>query len=493
MKQGCVYLVGAGCGAADLITLRGLRLLRACDMVVYDDLIDPALLDEVPAAAEKRYMGKRRGHHSASQVEICNLLIAKAREGKTVVRLKGGDPFVFGRGGEEMLALQKAGIPCEEIPGISSAIAIPAEAGIPVTHRGLSQSIHIITAHTADTPDGLPGDLERIAHLEGTLVFLMGLRQLPLLAEKLLSAGKAPDTPAAVISGGSAPRPATVRGTLADIGESAREILPPAVVVVGPVAALELTAAIKHPLTGVTVGLTGTAAVADPLRSMLETLGAKTFPAERSLVERLPVSMDLNALCDGEPHWLVFTSANGVRLFFEALSEQRIDLRRLHTCRFAVIGAGTAAALRCHGIQADLCPETFTTAALAQALSDSVSPQDRVWLFRSAHGDPILPQTLASVCQVEVIPLYCLFADSQVSARAKSRLDQMDFLTFSSAGGVELYFSAHEAVPEKTTCVCIGEITAAALRRRYFKPFLTAREISVQGLVDIILEQVSNN
>lgn len=156
MKRGRVYLVGAGCGGPDLITVRGLGLLRSCDVVVYDDLIAPELLEAVPASAEKIYMGKRLGAHSASQAEICALLIAKAREGKTVARLKGGDPYVFGRGGEELLALRQAGVPCEEVPGISSAIAIPAEAGIPVTYRQLSRGVHIVTAHTADTTDGCP-------------------------------------------------------------------------------------------------------------------------------------------------------------------------------------------------------------------------------------------------------------------------------------------------------------------------------------------------
>lgn len=490
MSRGCVYLVGAGCGAADLITLRGLRLLRDCDVVVYDDLIDPALLDEVPANAETVYMGKRRGSHSAPQAEITALLIAKAREGKTVVRLKGGDPFVFGRGGEELLALRRAGIPCEEVPGVTSAIAIPAEAGIPVTCRGISRSVHIVTAHTADTPNGLPPDLEELARLkEGTLVFLMGLHQLPQLAERLLAAGKAPETPAAVVSGGNAPHPMAVRGTLADIAEKARDVRPPAVIVVGETAEMDVSSTLQRPLAGITVGLTGTDVVADKLRPALEALGARVFPAERSRVERLPMSADLDELCCGRRQWLVFTSANGVQLFFETLAEKRIDLRRLHACKFAVIGASTAAALAGHGIRADLCPETFTTAALARALLNTVPAGGPVWLFRSAHGSPALAQALAEKHTVRDVPLYRLSADPQVSARARERLDAMDFLTFSSASGVELYFAAHQTVPDRTTCVCIGEVTAAVLRRRYFKPFLTAAEISARGIVEAISNQ----
>ena len=251
-KTGWVYLVGAGCGEADLITLRGMALLRNCDAVVYDDLISKELLHAVPPQAEKIYMGKRSGHHSAAQKEICAVLIRLAKEGKSVVRLKGGDPFIFGRGGEEALALQQAGVPCQVVPGISSAIAIPAWAGIPVTCRGVSQSVHIVTAHTADTPDGLPAYFDRLAALPGTLVFLMGLSRLERITRRLTEAGLSPDTPAAVVSGGNAPSPVTVRGTLEDIACRARKaaVHSPAVIVVGRAAALDCSSVREKPLHG---------------------------------------------------------------------------------------------------------------------------------------------------------------------------------------------------------------------------------------------------
>lgn len=240
--QGTVYLVGAGCGEADLITVRGLELLRTCQVLVYDDLIADGLLAEVPEMAEKIYVGKRYKKHSMSQEEISSILIDKAGKGKRVVRLKGGDPFVFGRGGEEMEALRKAGIPCLLVPGITSAIAIPGMAGIPVTCRGVSQSLHIVTARTADTEDGLPEDLDRMAELKGTLVFLMGLNQLEKIAGRLMEAGKSPETPAAVISGGNAPRPAFVRGNLRNIAERTRkeQVESPAVIVVGEVVGTDI-------------------------------------------------------------------------------------------------------------------------------------------------------------------------------------------------------------------------------------------------------------
>lgn len=241
-KKGSVALVGAGCGKADLITVRGLRLLQKCQAVVYDDLIDEELLREVPESAIQIYVGKRFGVHSKSQEEINDILIALAEKGLNVVRLKGGDPYLFGRGGEEMLAIQAAGISCQEVPGIPSAIGIPAESGIPVTHRGVSRSLYIVTAHTSDTADGLPANFDVLAKMNGTLVFLMGLRKLPLIVERLREAGMAEETPIAVISGGNAKNPKTVRGTFATIEEEVKkeQVEAPAIILVGEVARFQL-------------------------------------------------------------------------------------------------------------------------------------------------------------------------------------------------------------------------------------------------------------
>jgi len=482
---GKVYLVGAGCGAADLITLRGANLLGTCQAVVYDDLIAPELLEMVPAAAEKFYMGKRSGAHSAPQEEITARLIELAKAGKTVVRLKGGDPFVFGRGGEELEALLAAGIPCEEVPGISSAIAIPAEAGIPVTHRGRSRSVHIITAHTADTADGLPEFLDELAGLSGTLVFLMGLRQLPRLAERLLAAGKAADTPAAVISGGNSPNPVTVRGTLADISEKAAAIQPPAVIVVGAVAEMDLRAPLNRPLEGTVVGLTGTDAMTAKLRPVLTELGARVFSAGRSLVRERPAALEF--LCGDVRRWVVFTSSNGVRIFFKKLREQRIDLRRLSHLSYAVIGPGTAATLAEYGIEADLMPETATTQALGQELLESVMSGE-ICLLRSAQGTPELREMLSKWLTVEEVPLYDLVPDTETARLAKPFLAEMEYLVFSSASGVELYFASHGSVPDGVSCVCIGPVAARALRARCDAPILMAKSISADGIVETILE-----
>lgn len=490
-QTGKVYLVGAGCGKADLITLRGLRLLRRCDVVIYDDLIDRDLLREVPGHAQVIYMGKRRGKHSARQEEICAELVRCAQEGKLVVRLKGGDPFVFGRGGEELLTLEQAGIPCEVVPGISSALAIPAMAGIPVTHRGLSRSVHIVTAHTADTGDGLPECLDELARLPGTLVFLMGLSRLENIALRLMKAGKPGNTPTAVISGGNSPHPAAVRGTLADIAEKVRAVRmqPPAVIVVGAVAEMSLPVSTPAPLEGVTIGLSGSEPMTKKLREALEPLGARTFLAQQSIIQALPIPMELNSLCDGAPHWLVFTSANGVKEFFRRLKAERVDLRRLRNCRFAVIGAATGKALAMQGFQADLRPETYTTAALAKTLLETVPPREDIVLLRSRQGSGELFQTLSAARTVRDIHLYDAVPAPLPAEETRERLNRADYLVFTSAGGVKMFLEQQGKIPPQAQCACIGGVTAAALARSWDGTPILAKDTSVEGIVQAILAQ----
>lgn len=480
--KGFVYLVGAGCGGADLITVRGLRLLQHCDAVVYDDLIDPALLQQA-AQAQQYSVGKRSGRHSMPQDEINALLVRLAGEGKRVVRLKGGDPFVFGRGGEEALALRDAGIPCETVPGISSCIAIPQEAGIPVTHRGMSRSFHVITGHTAQTQDALPESLDTLAALRGTLVFLMGLSQLETIAARLIAAGKPPETPAAVLCGGNAPHPAAVRGTLAEIAQKARDaaVPAPAVIVVGETAALDLRAGAALPLSGVRVGLVGTPAFTGRLTERLAVLGASAVSCMTASVHPLALSFEMQTLADGRPRWIVLTSRNGVDCFFAHLRKAGVDLRRLHACRFAAIGPVTAAALQEHGITADLCPQTATSEALAHALCAQADVQHPVLLFRSAAGGQALPDRLAAHgFSVEDVALY----ETRFTPVSDAAVD---YLAFGSADGVRAWFGAYGAPPAGTVCVCIGPVTAAALQAQGDVPYLIADDICADGVVQCIL------
>lgn len=491
--EGRVYIVGAGCGDADLITVRGQNLIENSDVIVYDDLISPNLLTLAKDGAEIIYMGKRSGRHSASQEEINRVLIELAHQGKTVCRLKGGDPFVFGRGGEEILALQAEGIAFEEVPGISSAIAIPAGAGIPVTHRKLSRSFHVITAHSADTEDGLPADMDTYARLSGTLVFLMGLSKLEKICERLILAGKSKDTPAAVISGGNSAHPATVRATLEKLPEQARraQVQTPAIIVVGEVAALELKSTEPLPLSGISVGVTGTDRMTRRLTKLLSVLGAKSVVIERSRLTEKHPKLDPNAL--NEKSWIVLTSGNGVRQFFRVLRENDMDIRSLAACRFAVIGKATFDELYSFGIRADYCPEEYTGKALSEGLARLVQPQDKVFLLRSEEGDRALYDTLSRLCRTEDIFTYGVSPDMRLCAAAREYAESLDYLTFSSAGGVGLYFETVGRVGERTKCVCIGAPTADALRRYGVEPAAVSDAISAEGIAEAVCRLAQND
>ena len=471
--RGAVTLVGAGCGRADLITVRGLRAIQRCQAVVYDDLIDPKLLEAAPETARRIYMGKRSGVAGATQAQINEQLIALAREGLRVVRLKGGDPYLFGRGGEEMLALREAGIPCREIPGIPSAIGIPAEAGIPVTHRGLSRGLHIVTGHTADTAGGLPGGMAEMAGLPGTLVFLMGLGSLERIAEELMAGGKAGSTPAAVISGGNSPNPACVRGNLQNIAARVRQagVQAPAVILIGAVAALRLGSRDK-PLAGVRVGITGTEAVAEKQKALLEALGAETEWVSRCGIEPRPMGREPE-----QQGWLVFTSANGVGVFFGSRNPEDWKNRK-----FAVIGPATAAALEALGIRAAVCPGEYTGEALAQAIAHAAEPGEPVTLLRSSQGGSALPELLeAAGHPVTDIPLY-----DPVPAGELGATDGLDYLTFASAGGVQQFFRRGGVISPGVKCVCIGKNTEEVLRRHFAGPSRIAKEATVESMVETI-------
>ncbi|MDE6516355.1 MAG: uroporphyrinogen-III C-methyltransferase, partial [Acetatifactor sp.] len=545
---GSVALVGAGCGKADLITLRGLRLLRQCQAVVYDDLIDPALLDAAPESALRLYVGKRNGVHAASQAEINQKLIELAGSGLRVVRLKGGDPYLFGRGGEEMLALKAAGIPCQEVPGIPSAIGIAAEAGIPVTHRGVSRGVHIVTAHTADTPDGLPEDFDTLAKLSGTLVFLMGLERLSAIAARLMAAGKDGNTPGAVISGGNAPNPVRVRAPLFQLEQAAKDagVSAPAIILIGDVADLDLStvdmaamdqsamdlsamdqsvmnlstmdqsvmnlstmdqsamdlsamppsvmnlsamapSAMGQPvssglLKGRRIGVTGTREVAEKQLIALRALGAEAVWVLREEIRELPLKLDLRSLGE-RSGWLVFTSANGVKTFFGRIEQANMPLRLQERWKFAVIGAATDTALARYGIQADLCPKTFTSQALAVEIGAAAKPGEQIILLRSASASSVLPEMLCREgFSVEDISIYDVERET-----CADPLPALDYLTFSSAGGVKLFYEQYGAVPKGTRCVCIGGVTARALSQYTEDSFLMSEEISAEGIVESII------
>ncbi len=366
-RRGMVYLVGAGPGDPGLITQRGLELIRRADCVVYDYLANPALLQEADPRAEMIYVGKKGGDHTLPQAEINRLLVDRARAGKKVVRLKGGDPYLFGRGGEEAEELVQAGIPFEMVPGVSSALAVPAYAGIPLTHRRHASLVSLITGHEDPTKPASAIPWEVLARSPGTLVFLMGVKNLPEISQQLLKHGKDPATPAAVIHRGTTLAQRTVVGTLADIAARVQEagLTAPAIIVVGSVVELrpQLNWFETRPLWGKRILVTRTRRQASAFSALLREYGALCL--EAPTIEIGPPDDEYEGLDQAlhrleEYQWLVFTSPNGVEAFFQRLFASGRDLRAVGRCRLAAIGVATAQVLKRCGLIADVIPQGFS-------------------------------------------------------------------------------------------------------------------------------------
>ncbi|MDO4531315.1 MAG: uroporphyrinogen-III C-methyltransferase [Bacillota bacterium] len=495
MMDGRVYLVGAGCGDPELITEKGQKLLQKCEAVLYDDLAAERLLEKTGQDCEKIFVGKRYGKHSMPQQEINALLVKKAQEGKLVVRLKGGDPFVFGRGGEEILTLQAEGIPYEIVSGVTSAIAVPAAAGIPVTHRKTARSFHVITGHTAaDGETTLTENLEVLAKLEGTLVFLMGLHHLEEICQGLLDGGKNGKTPAAVISRGTTPLQKTVRGSLQDICEKVRaaELEAPAVIVIGETAAFDFTGTIPRPLYGVQIGVTGTKNITAKLRNRLEELGAAVTEMDYSTIvpyrENAVLEKELEQI--SEYPWAVFTSPNGVAVFFDYLKKLKFDIRKLAGIRFAVIGTGTAAALEKRGVYASLLPEKFDVESLAKTLCEAVKKEEKILILRAEQGSEILTEVLddAGMTYTDV-KIYDIHVDEEKRRFANEKAKEMDFITFASGSGVRGFLENGGSIPAGTKAVCIGTSTERMLKKYGDYAHLVAETFHVDGIVEAIRKE----
>ena len=492
MREGKVYLAGGGCGDAELVTLKTIKVLQQCETVVYDYLVSEELLQWTRPDCEKIYVGKRYGSHAMKQPEINALLVQKAREGKMVVRLKGGDPYVFGRGAEEFLAVRDAGILCEEIPGITSAIAVPAAAGIPVTHRGLSDKVTVVTGTGADEggQGALHLDFKALAQLDGTLVILMGMHHLPEIVTELLAAGKDRNTPCAIVMEGTTKGQKTVRAPLFELPARAAKqgLTSPAVIVVGAVAGMEL---VSRPITGITVGVTGTRHFVDRISSELQDRGLS--PWDMSFMEIRPTKEPLPDLADYG--WLVFTSPNGVRVFLDQWKQERRDLRSLYDKKIAVIGPGTAAVLQGAGIYADYMPRVYDAAHLAQGLSDIIlketGPCPAIFL-RAKQGSDILPLTFREkkIPCVEY-PLYELGV--QEEKRDAVIAKEPDYIVFGSAMGVRAYFEGLQKKGignTKSRYVCIGECCAKEVSQYTDTQPLIAEESSVSAVAECLCREI---
>ncbi|MGA2970906.1 MAG: uroporphyrinogen-III C-methyltransferase [Acidimicrobiales bacterium] len=482
--SGRVAFVGAGPGDPGLLTARALALIALADVILYDRLIPDQALAGARADAELLYVGKQGGGPYVPQEQTEALMLERARAGALVVRLKGGDPFVFGRGGEEALALRAAGIDFEVVPGITAGIAASAYAGIPVTHRGLASAVALITAHEDPEKPEAALDWDALAAFPGTLVFYMGVRTLPALSARLIDAGRPGDQPAAVVSHGTLPEQRTVLGTLATIAADAAAagVQAPAITVIGEVAALhaQLDWLEPGPLAGATVAVTRARAQSSSLATRLRALGASVIeaPAIRIVAstDELPPLAPFDLLC--------LTSANGVELLFERLAARGEDARSMAGAVVAAIGPGTARALRDHGVIADVVPERFVAEGLIEALAGVEF--SRVLIARAAQARDVLPDALRERgASVEIVNLYETVVEPLDPAILPA-LEQADYLTFTSSSTVRNFLSGAQP-GAATRIVSIGPVTSATLREHGLSVSLEAERHDIDGLIDAIV------
>lgn len=456
LENKMVYLIGAGPGDPGLITVKGLEFIKQCDTIIYDRLGTYQLLEMVKPDCRRIYVGKQAGSHYKKQPEINEILVEEGRKGNMVVRLKGGDPFVFGRGGEEVTALLEAGIPFQVIPGITSAVAVPEVCGIPVTHRGTSRSFHVITGHKrADihrSDEGGLDDYDYIRNQEGTSVFLMGLNRLPQIMERLVQTGAEEHTPVAVISKGTMPGQRIVRGDIQTIADKVNEakLESPAIIVVGENAALDFTAPNRGPLQNVHVGLIGTPKLREKMRVAIDALGGQSYSIVDMSVEQTEEKNRLRMALEHieDYSWLAFTSQNTITLFFKWLREWNIDVRKLAHLKLAVVGAGTRDALKVEGYIADYVPDEYTTSALAMGLANVMNDGEKLLLPRAVQGSETMLDILDQGGVVyEEIPVYDVVGRRMESIQY---LKDLDVITFVSASGVRGFLDVLDA--EKKNC-----------------------------------------
>jgi uroporphyrinogen III methyltransferase/synthase len=479
-----VYLVGAGPGDPGLITVRGAEVLARADVVVYDRLSVASLLDLVPPGAERISVGKAPGRASRPQADINALLVERGKAGEEVVRLKGGDPFVFARGGEEAAALQAAGVPFEIVPGITSAVAVPAYAGIPVTHRGLSSTFTIVTGQEGEA--GVPVDWEALARLGGTIAVLMGVAKRDEITRRLMAGGLPADTPVAAITWGTRPEQHTCRTTLGRL--AGEPIDSPAVMLIGGVATLDLPWYEDRPLFGKRIVVTRAREQASDLVGRLHELGAATVelpvieigePADGGTALRAAAGRV------GEYDWVAFTSANAVSRFFAALGDVGADTRALGGRRVAAIGPGTAEALAAAGVRADLVPERFVAESLLEAFPDGPG---RVLLPRAAVARDALPAGLTDRgWTVDVVEAYRTSVATP-APEALAGAASAHAVTFTSSSTVTNYLAVAGTVPVPPVVACIGPITADTARSAGLHVDVVAPEHTIEGLVQALVE-----
>jgi uroporphyrinogen III methyltransferase/synthase len=498
-KQGKVYIIGAGPGDPGLITVKALQCLRDADVVIYDHLVSAEVLEYIGEKTRLIYAGKQGAHHPLPQAEINALILKEAREGNIVARLKGGDPFIFGRGGEEACELAQAGLPFEIVPGVSSAVAAPAYAGIPLTHRWYASSVAFMTGHETPMKEDSDIDWQAMA-TAGTLVVLMAVKNLPHIVASLTSNGKDPATPAALIRWGTTPDQETIVATLGDIVRAAEEkrFRPPAVLVVGEVVGLrdELNWFERKPLFGKGIVITRPKEQAEEFARLLRRQGARVihFPTIKIIPVAAGQELD-QAIGNVEAYqWLIFTSANGARLFFQRFSELGRDIRDLKGVRICTIGPATAAVVEERGIKVDLVPESFVAEGVVEAFRNRGISGQRILLPRAEVARDVIPEGLTQLgAQVEVVDVYRTVSSGAESGglRELIRKDAVDVITFTSPSILKNFIKIMGKdfhLPPRIRIACIGPVTAAAVKKAGLKIDIMPERYTIPGLVEAMVD-----
>jgi uroporphyrinogen III methyltransferase/synthase len=495
-KMGTCYLVGAGPGDLGLVTLRARQLIERADVIVYDYLCNPEMLKWAPENAQIIYAGKRASAHTLKQDEINALLLEKTRAGKLVVRLKGGDPFLFGRGGEEAQALVAAGVPFEVVPGVTSAIAVPAYAGIPVTHRKLASHLTIFTGHEDSSKIESAIDFDALAKLGGTQVMLMGVERIEEIAKQMLAHGYRADLPVALVRWGTTGRQQTIRGKLENIAQLAAELdfAPPAVAIFGDVVSLgrDLDWSDKRALAGKRIVVTRTRKQAGALSDQLRSFGADVIELPTIRIEP-PTDLRAFAELVQDAHaydWIVFTSPNGVNAFFEMFYKLYDDARELGGARIAAIGPATAQRVRDFHLKVDLQPNEFVAEAVVQEFKKEGGLENlRILIARAEEARDLLPKELGALgAIVDVAFAYRTVAETDDRTEAKSRLvaEGADMITFTSSSTVENFLALGLSWPRGMMVASIGPITSQTARDHGLTIAVEAAQHDVPGLVKAI-------
>jgi len=500
--KGKVYLIGAGPGDPGLITVKGLECIKQADVLIYDYLASPTLLNYAPKDAEIIYVGKKGGDHTLSQDKINSLIVDKADKGFIVTRLKGGDPFIFGRGGEEAEALIEKGIAFEVVPGVTSAIAAPAYAGIPLTHRKFTATVAFVTGHEDPTKKESNINWSALAKGIGTIVFLMGVKNLPQITTQLINCGMPSDTPVALVRWGTTPKQFSITGTLENINDRVKNIglKPPAIIVVGNVVKLrkKMNWFENRPLMGKRIVVTRAREQASDLVKLLSDLGAECLECPTIKVAPPDDWTFLDAAIDNisSYDWLVFTSVNGVNYFFKRLFAQGKDVRALSKLNTAVIGPATEKRLFNFGLKSDIVPKSYRAESIIEAFSDKDINGKKILLPRAKEARPILPVELTRMGAFvdEVTSYYTKeVPDSADLLLKRLKEGTIDLITFTSSSTVKnfkaiLPDNIFDSQMKNITIACIGPITADTAKSLGFDVHIIAKSFTIPGLCEAILD-----